>query len=153
MLLRKITQTALLHMHDRPLSEPDGLRQKSFLQLIKINWQQILSLECRLDACAPYAQQILICLGLLLLLCWRISDRRYMFVSSPISEKVKTDHSIQLPAAGARVLSPPPPSPPRSRLIIWPALSVWNSDCMYPCIAFSFSRPRTFRQIVLMWVM
>lgn len=108
MPLRKITQTALLHMHDRPLSEPDGLRQKSFLQLIKINWQQILSLECRLDACAPYAQQILICLGLLLLLSWRISDRRYMFVSSPISEKVKTDHSIQLPAAGARVLSHPP---------------------------------------------
>lgn len=115
MLLRKITQTALLHMHDRPFSEPDGLRQKSFLQLIKINWQQILSLECRLDACAPYAQHILICLGLLLLLCWRISDRRDLFVSSHISEKEKTDHSGQLQPVRAscrtckRSLLPPPP--------------------------------------------
>lgn len=99
-------------MHDRSFSELDGLRQKSFLQLIKINWQQILSLECRLDACAPYAQHILICLGLLLLLCWRISDRRGLFVSSHISEKVQTDQSVQLTPVRASCLtcerSPPP---------------------------------------------
>lgn len=42
------------------------MRQRSassFLPLIKINWQQILSHERRMDACCPYARYILICLG------------------------------------------------------------------------------------------
>ena len=42
-------------------------RVSSFFPLIKINWQQILSHERRMDACCPYARYILICLVLLLL--------------------------------------------------------------------------------------
>lgn len=40
-------------------------RVSSFFPLIKINWQQILSHERRMDACCPYARYILICFRLL----------------------------------------------------------------------------------------
>lgn len=124
------------------LPEPDGPRQKSFLLLIKINWQQILSLECRLDACAPYARRILICLGLLLLPCWLISDRRDVFVSSHISpRKVKTADRVQLQAVRAslsrlRRTCKRPLSSLRSRLVTCLALVSLELG-LYALLAFS----------------
>lgn len=64
--LRKISQTNSHTAYLSQIYKPDGMRQRSassFLLLIRMTWQQILSHERHMDACGPYARYILICLG------------------------------------------------------------------------------------------